>query len=103
MIFIESPVFTEDVRRLLDDESYGALQQRLADHPDAGELIRDTGGLRKIRWALPGRGKSGGVRVIYYHVASRSQIRLILIYRKGIKDDLTPKEKAAVRELNKDW
>jgi hypothetical protein len=103
MLFIESPVFTEDVRVLLDDVNYSKLQQHLADHPDAGELIQGTGGLRKVRWALPGRGKSGGARVIYYHVVSQAQIRMILIYRKGIKDDLTSKEKATLRQLNKGW
>lgn len=96
-------VFTEDVRKLLADESYAKLQQHLADHPQAGDVIQETGGLRKIRWALPGRGKSGGARVIYYYVVSKAQIRMILIYRKGIKDDLTPKEKAILRKLNKDW
>lgn len=103
MLFIESPVFTEDVCELLDDESYGALQQYLADDPMAGDLIRDTGGLRKIRWAVPGRGKSGGARVIYYHDPVESQIRLILIYRKGVKDDLTAREKTMLRKLNKEW
>lgn len=103
MLFVESPVFTADVGELLDDVSYGNLQQHLADHPEAGDLIQGTGGLRKIRWATPGRGKSGGVRVIYYHVVSHAQIRMVLIYRKGIKDDLTPKERAAIRKLNKDW
>jgi hypothetical protein len=103
MIFVESPVFTADVRELLDDVSYGKLQQHLADYPDAGDVIQGTGGLRKVRWAVPGKGKSGGVRVIYYHVVSHAQIRMVLVYRKGIKDDLTPKEKAALRKLNKDW
>jgi hypothetical protein len=50
-----------------------------------------------------GRGKRGGSRVIYYYVVAHSQIRMILIYRKGIKDDLTPKEKVVLRKLNEDW
>lgn len=68
-----------------------------------GEVITQTGGLRKVRWVTAGRGKSGGTRVIYYHIVSQSQIRMILIYRKGIKDDLTPKEKAVLRKLNEGW
>jgi hypothetical protein len=64
MIFIESPVFTEDVTKLLTDESYGGLQLHLARYPFTGDLIKGTGGLRRVRWASGGKGKSGGVRVI---------------------------------------
>ena len=103
MIFIESPAFTEDVQRLLTDESYANLQLQLAEYPFAGDLIKDTGGLRKIRWAAGGKGKSGGVRVIYFHVVADAQIRMILIYKKGIKDDLTPKEKKILRQLTEEW
>lgn len=71
--------------------------------PDAGDLMTGTGGLRKIRWKVEGSGKRGGVRVIYYHVTAQAQIRMILICRKGIKDDLTPKEKAILRKLNAEW
>jgi hypothetical protein len=76
------------------------LQEHLVTHPDAGELIVGTGALRKIRWAAMGKGKRGGVRAIYYHVVSLPQIRMILICRKGIKDDLTPKEKTVLRKIN---
>ena len=103
MIFIESAVFTRQVRELLSDEVYADFQRYLAQCPEAGDVIRDTGGLRKVRWAMPGRGKSGGVRVIYYHVSEQEQVRLLLIYRKGVKDDLTPDEKKVLRKLNKDW
>lgn len=103
MIFIESPIFTADVKELLSDEEYAALQAHLVNDPNAGDLITQTGGLRKVRWITAGRGKRGGTRVIYYHVVSKSQIRLILIYRKGIKDDLSPKEKALLRKLNEAW
>lgn len=103
MIFIESPAFTADVKELLSDEEYAALQAYLAQRPDAGDLIVQTGGLRKVRWTAQGRGKRGGARVIYYHVVTLAQIRMILIYRKGIKDDLTPREKAVLRKMNEDW
>ena len=103
MIFIESAVFTKQVRELLSDETYAEFQQYLAQCPEAGDVIQDTGGLRKVRWAMPGRGKSGGVRVIYYHVSAQRQVRLLLIYRKGLKDDLTPEEKKVLRKLNQDW
>lgn len=103
MIFIETSFFTEDLSDHLEDEEYGKLQKYLAEHPEAGDLIEETGGLRKIRWAAKGKGKRGGVRIIYYHVASASQIRMMLIYRKGIQDTLTKKEKALLRSINQGW
>lgn len=103
MVFIETPVFTRQVKELLTDEAYGRLQQCLAAHPQMGNVVKDTGGLRKMRWSVEGRGKSGGVRVIYFHVVARSQIRLLLIYRKGVKDDLSAVEKKALRKLNENW
>jgi hypothetical protein len=103
MLFVESPAFTEDVTKLLTDESYAGLQLHLALYPFTGDLIKGTGGLRKVRWASGGKGKRGGVRVIYFYVVRDAQIRMILIYRKGIKDDLTPKEKKLLRELNEEW
>ena len=103
MVFIETPIFTADVRALLSDDEYAALQQHLVTMPNAGDVITGTGGLRKIRWTVAGRGKRGGTRVIYYHVVVQAQIRMILIYRKGIKDDLTPKEKTVLRKINAEW
>jgi mRNA-degrading endonuclease RelE of RelBE toxin-antitoxin system len=103
MIFIESLAFTEDVANLLSDESYGDFQEYLAENPTSGDVIQGTNGLRKVRWTSQGRGKSGGVRVIYYHLCAAYQIRLILIYRKGIKDDLSSAEKKILSDLNKGW
>ena len=103
MIFIETDIFTEDVKNLLDDDEYHRLQVFLATQPDYGDLIQDTGGLRKIRWVAKGKGKRGGVRVIYFHRTRKYEIRLLLIYRKGIKDDLTQHEKVILRKLNERW
>jgi hypothetical protein len=103
MVFIETPVFTADVHVLLSDEEYARLQDYLIRQPDAGDVIAATGGLRKIRWRTAGKGKRGGSRVIYFHAVAQSQIRMLLIYRKGIKDDLTPKEKAVLRKINAEW
>jgi len=103
MVFIESAVFTRQVRELLTDEEYAALQWHLALHPKAGKVIQDTGGLRKMRWVSGGSGKRGGVRVIYFHAMSQSQVRLLLIYRKGVKDDLSAAEKKILRKLNENW
>ena len=66
MIFIETTTFTKEIQRLTTDENYRMLQAALMLRPDAGNLIRGSGGLRKIRWSLPGQGKRGALRVIYY-------------------------------------
>ncbi|HDC4272682.1 TPA: type II toxin-antitoxin system RelE/ParE family toxin [Enterobacter cloacae] len=103
MLFIETDIFTEDVKTLLDDDEYHKLQVFLATQPDYGDLIQNTGGLRKIRWLSGGRGKRGGVRVIYFHRTHGFEIRLLLIYRKGIKDDLSAREKAILKKMIERW
>ena len=103
MIFIETPIFTADLNELLSDDEYAAFQQYLADNPRLGDVIQDTGGLRKIRWAANEKGKRGGVRVIYYYLTVDAQIRLLLIYKKGIQDNLTEKQKKILRKLNEGW
>lgn len=64
MIFIETPIFTEDVKELLLDEEYAEFQKYLVDNPLVGDVIQQTGGLRKVRWSSQGKGKRGGVRVM---------------------------------------
>jgi mRNA-degrading endonuclease RelE of RelBE toxin-antitoxin system len=103
MIFIETPIFTADLNELLADDEYAEFQRYLADNPRVGDVIQDTGGLRKIRWSANGKGKRGGVRVIYYHLTADAQIRLLLIYKKGIQDNLTEKQKKILRNLNEGW
>ena len=97
MIFIETPIFTADLNGLLTDDEYAEFQRYLADNPRLGDVIQDTGGLRKIRWSANGKGKRGGVRVIYYYLTADVQIRLLLIYKKGIQDNLTEKQKKILR------
>lgn len=103
MVFIESPIFSSQVNELLRDEEYAAFQAYLQDNPEAGHRVQDTGGLRKVRWKTQGTGKSGGVRVIYFHVTAASHIRLLLIYKKGRQDDLSPTQKNVLRSINKNW
>ena len=88
MIFVETPTFTKRVLALLDDESYAGLQAWLSKHPDAGDVIRASGGLRKIRWAAKGHGKRGGVRVIYYWWTGKDRISMLFVYPKNEMDDL---------------
>lgn len=74
MIFLETPAFTRRIKELVDDDQYRELQLRLLANPEAGALIPRSGGLRKIRFELPGHGKRGGARVIYYWVTASSRI-----------------------------
>lgn len=99
MIIKETSIFTKQVQKLLDRESYRLLQLRLVAEPDAGDLMRGTGGLRKIRWKGDGRGKRGGVRVIYYWARKQDVILMLLIYSKTQQDDLTPEQKTVLKRL----
>lgn len=101
MIFLETPVFTRQIKELVDDEDYRVLQLRLVANPDSGDLIPGSGGLRKIRLRAPGRGKRGGARVIYYWVTARSQIYMLLAYAKNVQEDLTPGQLQTLRSLVK--
>ena len=99
MEFIEAPAFTRHVAEYLDDDAYLALQNELAEDPEAGDLMPGTGGFRKLRWAdsRRGKGRRGGLRVIYYYFLSDQQIWLITIYDKDEATDLTPSEKRALK------
>jgi hypothetical protein len=99
MEFIEAPAFTRHVAEYLDDESYAAFQNELAENPEAGDVMPGTGGFRKVRWADPrrGKGRRGGLRVIYYYFLSDSQILLVTIYDKDEAADLNPSEKRALK------
>ena len=99
MLFIETSEFTKHLRSHLDDDSYAALQVFLSAYPDAGDIIRGSGGIRKIRWRSKKRGKRGGSRVIYYWHVAEDHIYLLTLYGKGVKDDLTPAERAAWRKV----
>jgi hypothetical protein len=101
VIFIETPVFTRQIKALVEDEEYRLLQLRLVANPDAGDLIPRSGGLRKIRVGVTGRGKRGGARVIYYWVTARSQIYMLLAYAKNVQEDLTEQQLHTLRALVK--
>ena len=89
MIFVESPQFTRTITQLMGDDEYRLLQAALLENPEAGAVIVGSGGLRKIRWSIPGRGKRGGARMIYYYWVVRSRIYLLYAYSKSAKSDLT--------------
>jgi mRNA-degrading endonuclease RelE of RelBE toxin-antitoxin system len=99
MVFVEFPNFTKRVTELLADEDYRRPQVALIANPELGDLIRGTGGLRKARWSAKGRGKRGGVRVIYYWITRRDQVLMLVIYPKSARDDLTADERKLLAKL----
>ena len=99
MQFIETSIFTRQVTALLSDEEYSQLQIALSAHPDMGAIIPHSGGLRKVRWSMIGRGKRGGVRAIYYWIVVENQILMLFMYPKNEKDDLTPQQLKVLREI----
>ena len=99
LTFVETPTFTRLITDLVSDADYAAFQQELAEHPDKGGPMGGCGGVRKARMALPGRGKSGGARVIYLYLQHRDIIYLIYVFTKGEADNLSAAGKKAVREL----
>lgn len=102
MVIIETTTFTRLIQTLLSDDEYGNLQHELIQRPDAGVVIPGSGGVRKIRWIGKGHGKRGGTRVIYYWAVSKEQILMLLIYPKNIKDDLTPEQIKAMKQIVKE-
>ena len=99
MLLIETSAFTRRIGTLMSDDDYRRFQAALVADPKAGDPISGSGGLRKIRWSAPGRGKRSGVRIIYYHVDARDRIYLLAVYPKAEKDDLTPAELRVLRKL----
>lgn len=89
MVFIELPIFTKLVREYLTDAEYCDLQMHLMENPSSGKVIPGAKGLRKLRWATSGKGKRGGVRVIYYWMDEDGVIYFFTLYKKSDKDDLT--------------
>lgn len=103
MLFVETTIFTRQLPNYLEDEEYQELQEFLMEKPDAGKIIQNTGGLRKLRWAANSHGKRGGVRIIYYWQKTDDQIYLMTIYAKNEAADLSVKEKKALKQILEDW
>jgi len=86
--FIETQLFTRLVKQYLSDEQYTELQLALINNPELGPVIAGTGGVRKMRWAAPGRGKRGGYRVIYYVRRPKGVIWMLTMYPKSVADSI---------------
>ena len=96
--FIESPLFTKLVHDYLTDDEYRAFQMYLAASPDAGDVVRGSGGVRKVRWNRRGSGKSGGVRVLYFVRTREGEIWLLVIYAKSAMDSIPGHLLKAIKE-----
>jgi len=99
LVFFETPLFTRLLPDYLNDESYRDLQSVLMVNPELGDIMPGTGGFRKLRWHdhRRGKGKRGGLRVIYYYLTADRQIWFFTIYDKNEATDLTPAEKQALK------
>ena len=89
LTFIETKLFTRLVHNYFTDDEYAALQNSIVANPEAGDVIRGSGGVRKLRWGLAGRGKRGGVRVIYYLRLLQGQVWMLTLYAKNEADSIT--------------
>jgi hypothetical protein len=99
--FRETELFTRTVTALLSDDEYAELQGTLVVNPETGDVIKETGGLRKLRWSQQrrGKGKRGGVRIIYYWYAAGALIYMLLAYSKDQRDDLSAAQKKVLAQL----
>lgn len=103
MEFIETKLFTKLIYGYLIDDEFSDLQIVLACSPEIGDIIRNTGGLRKVRWKAKGKGKRGGVRIIYYWYKSANKIFLLTIFAKNEVSDLSARERKVLKQLVEEW
>ncbi len=99
MVIIETRMFTRQITELMPDDLYREFQETLWINPTLGALIPGSGELRKVRWKLPGKGKRGGVRVIYYWYSPAVQIYMLLAYGKSDQENVTPQQLKVLKTL----
>jgi hypothetical protein len=95
----ETPTFIRQAESIWSDEEREAFVQFIARNPEAGDVIPETGGVRKVRWSMQGRGKRGGARVIYFFYHRAAPIYLLMVYAKAVSEDISPEAKKVVREF----
>src|SRR6202051_4744495 len=89
--FVETKLFTRLVQEYMSDDEYWKLQQTLLADPEVGAIIPGSGGVRKLRWGVSGRGKRGGIRVIYFLRTRHGQIWMLTLYPKNVADSISAK------------
>lgn len=98
LTFVELPSFSKVREVYLDDDEFLALQQHLIAHPEDGDVIPQSGGCRKMRWAGSGRGRRGGLRVIYFLRLADGQVVLVTLYAKNVMENIAPSTLRALKE-----
>lgn len=96
--FIETKLFTRLVEEYLTDDEYREIQATLIERPEAGSVIPGSGGIRKLRWRAPGRGKRGGYRVIYYAKTAQRVVWMLTMYPKNVTDDISTQVLRQIRK-----
>lgn len=96
--FIETKLFSQLVVEYLTDEEYAKLQRTLIEDPEAGDLIPGSGWVRKLHWGVAGRGKRGGIRVIYYSRIRQGQIWMLTLYAKNVMENISAKVLRQIKE-----
>ncbi|MBK5186795.1 MAG: type II toxin-antitoxin system RelE/ParE family toxin [Gemmatimonadaceae bacterium] len=99
LTFVETPLFTSHARGIVNDLELFAVQEELLRDPDAGDLVAGTGGVRKIRVAIGGKGKRGGARVLYHYSRPAATVFLLLAYAKNETGNLSPAGKKRLKKL----
>ena len=102
MVVVETPVFTRQISDLLPDDEYRRLQLALVLRPEQGALVPKGQGLRKLRWGQPGRGKRGGLRILYYWDKEPENVYMLFAYEKSKQADLTPEQAKALGSLSRE-
>lgn len=103
MEFVETVLFTRKLSSYLSDDEYHEFQNYLQQQPDAGDIIKGSGGVRKVRWKAQGKGKCGGVRIIYYLACAEARFLMLTLYAKNELEDLTQAEIRLLKKIVEEW
>jgi len=99
MVFKETSIFTKQINALISDDEYKELQNFLLKTPDAGVIIKGSGGIRKLRWKQSGQGKRGGFRLIYFWHVSEDVFLMLLAYPKNVQDNLSNEQLKILKQV----
>ena len=99
MVIKETSIFTKQIQGLVSDDEYSEFQNDLIENPELGDIIKKSGGIRKVRMAVKGKGKRGGARVLYYWIKDEDQIFMLLAYAKSDMDNISDAQLEILRKL----